>query len=236
MSNDLIQSLWNRGKVQEPKMSQQEINNLLAKSVRVGWSRLRANVWFLALMLSAALVFNILNVIAFASNPLWLGVHAGLTLITVVFLVVNFRVLRPLRGLDDASVELPALVRQQLYFFHSTLEWWMWVGPVTCWLLIFSLSVWMDQQDGQYRINHVGKFVAISAAIILGLYAVYRLAHYPLIQRTLAALHDLEAQVTEQTRRVQKQRKYWIVAGALLAIALTITAISGLVAWLAATE
>lgn len=235
MNNDLIQSLWNRGKGKEPKMSTQQINNLLAKSVRVGWSKLRINVWLFALMLSAALVFNVLNVIAFTSNPRWLAVHAGLTLITLVFLVFNLGVLRPLRGLDDPSVELPTLVRQQLHFFHTTLKWWMWVGPVTCWLLSFSLSVWTDQQDGQYRINHVGKFVAMSAAVIFGLYAVYRLAHYPLIQRTLAALHDLEAQVTEQTRRVQKQRKYWIIAGILLAIALTISAVWGFQVWLSAT-
>lgn len=236
MNDDMIKPLWNQGKQQEPKLNPQEISNLLAKSARTGWSRLRINVWIFALLLVVALLFNVLNVIGFVENPGWLAVQVALALITLTLLAFNLRVLRPLQSLDDPSVELPTLVKRQLHFFHTTFEWWLWVAPVTCWLLSFSVSVWMENQDGQYRINRLGVFVAASAAMILCTYAVFRLGHLPLIQRSLAALHDLEAQVTDQTRRVQKQRKYWIIAGALLAIALTLSAVWGLVTWMAATR
>lgn len=236
MNHDLIQSLWNRGKGKEPKMSTQEINNLLAKSVRTGWSKLRINVWTFAVMLFVALVFSVLNVIGFASNPGWLAMHVGLTLITLVFLAFNLRVLRPLQGLDDPSVELPRLIKRQLHFFHTTFERWMWIAAVTSWLLSFSVSVWMENQGGQYRINHLVEFVAVSAAVVFGSYAILRLGHYPLIQRTLAALYDLHAQVTEETQRVQKQRKYWIIALVLLVVALTISVVWGILTWLAASH
>jgi len=165
-----------------------------------------------------------------------LAVQVGLTLITLVLLFLNLRVLRPLQRLGDSGVELPTLVKRQLHFFHTTFEWWMWVAPVTCWLLSFSVSVWMENQSGHYRINRVVEFVAVSAAMIFGTYAITRLGYLPLIQRSLAALHDLEAQVTEQTQRVQKQRKYWIVAGAVLVIVLTASVVGGVVAWLAAAR
>jgi len=145
-------------------------------------------------------------------------------------------VLRPLRSLDDPSVELPTLVKRQIHFFHTTFEWWMWVAPLTCWLLSFSVTVWIENQGGQYRINQLVEFVAVSVAMVFGTYAISRLGYLPLIQRSLAAVHDLEAQVTEKTQRVQKQRKYWIVAMVVLTIALTASVVWGIVAWLSGTR
>ena len=112
----------------------------------------------------------------------------------------------------------------------------MWIAAATSWLLSFSVSVWMESQRGHYRINQVLEFIAVSVVMVLGTYVIFRLGHYPLIHRTLAALYDLEAQVTEQTQRAQKQRKYWIAAMLVLVILLTVSVVWGVTAWLAATR
>jgi len=236
MNDELIKSLWNQGKHEEPKMNLQTINSILEKSVRAGWPKLRINVSVFVVMLTVALIFDVLNVIGYAANPGWLTVHAGLTVATLAFLAFNLRVKRELRNLDDPTVGLAVLVRRQLKFFYTTFEWWLWVTAVTTWILSFSVSVWVENQHGHYRIEPVVEFVAVSAAMIFGCYALLRLGHYPMVQRTLAAVHDLEAQVTEQTQRIDVHRKYWIIAAVVLVIVLTISVVLTILAWLAATR
>jgi len=106
---------------------------------------------------------------------------------------------------------------------------------ITPWTLSFSISVWMENQRGHYRINQRIEFVAVSAAMIFGVYALSRVLYHPLVRRTLAALQDLEAQVMDQTRKVQAARKYWIIAMAILVLALLASVIYGILAWLSAT-
>lgn len=236
MNDELIKSLWNQSKQKEPKMNTQAINSILEKSVRAGWPKLRINVSVFLVMLTVGFVFEGLNVISYGANPGWLAVHVGVTLVTLASLAFNLRVRRELHNLDDPDVGLAVLVRRQLQFFHTTFEWWLWVVAVTPWILSFSVSVWMGNQHGQYRIEHVVEYVAVSVAMIFGCYALFRLGHYPIVQRTLAALHDLEAQVTEQTQRVDARRKYWIIAAVALVIVLTISVVLTMMAWLALTR
>ena len=233
MNDEQMKSLWTQGKQEEPKMNLQAINSILEKSVRTGWSCLRLNVSVFVCMLAVALIFDVLNVIGYATNPAWLTVHAGLTAVTLAFMTLSLHVKRDLRSLDDPSVGLAALVRRQLKFFHTTFEWWLWVAAVTTWVLSFSISVWVANQHDHYRIKSVVEFIAVSAAMIFGSYALFRLGHYPMIQRTLAALHDLEAQATEKTLRVQGHRKYWVIALVVLVVVLTVSVVLTIMAWLA---
>ena len=235
MNDQEIQSLWNQSKQQEPRMDGPAIRHILEKSVRQGWGGLRFNAWLFLGLLGVVEVFNLMNLVGFASHPSWLAVHAGLTALTLGFMIYALRMLQELRTLDDPRESLSALVRRQLRFFHTTFEGWLWMAAATAWLLSFSVSVWMENQGGGYRINRVIEFVAVSAGLIFGSYAIMRLRHYPMVQRSLAALHDLESQLTDQTERVNAQRKYWVIGGVLLVIALTLSVIWGIKVWLSAT-
>jgi hypothetical protein len=236
MNEDVIRSLWELGKRQEPHMGAQEISDILSKSVRKGWTKLRLNVWVYGAMAAVALIFSLLNLLGNLSNSPWNVVHLVLTVMTLVFLALSVRVYRRLRGLDEPDQSVAVLVRRQLRFFHSTFEWWLWVASVTTWMLIFSLVVWIDDQIGGYSIVAPVEFVAVSAAVMFGGYALLRLGHYPLVQRSLAALHDLESQITEQTRKVQAWRKYWIIAAGILVV-LTVAAVVWTISvWISATR
>jgi len=235
MNDDFIKSLWEQGKQKEPKMSSETLETLLKRSVRTGWSRLRLSVWTYAAISVVVLVFTILNIAAFVTDPPWLAAHVAITAVTLACLVICARVLRELKTLDDPTQALTVLLKRQLRFFHTVFEWWLWVMAITVWTLSFSVSVWVENLRGHYRINQVIEFVAVSAALIFGTYALSRVLYRPMVQRTLAALHDLEAQIAEQTRKVAAVRKYWIAATVILVLALVASVIWGILTWLSAT-
>jgi hypothetical protein len=232
MKDDVIKSLWEQGKQQEPKMDAREINDILKKSVRKGWPKLRLNVWVSSAMTAVALIFNVLNFVGNLSSPPWNVVHLVLAAMTLVFLALSMRVLRKLRGLDEADQSVAILVQRQIRFFHTTFEWWLWVASVTTWMVSFSVVVWIEDQIGRYSIVAPVEFAAVSAAVIFGGYALLRLGHYPMLQRTLAALHDLESQITEQTQRVQAWRKYWIIAAGILVVLTTAAVVWTMTVWI----
>jgi hypothetical protein len=236
MNDDVIKSLWDLGKRQEAQMDTQEINDILKKSVRRGWPQLRLNVWIYSAMTAIALIVNLLNVVGNLSNAPWNVIHFVLTVVTLVFIALTMRVLRKLRGLDEADQSVAVLVQRQLHFFHSTFEWWLWVASVTTWMLSFSVVVWIEDQIGRYGIVAPVEFVAISTAVIFGGYALLRLGHYPMLQRTLAALHDLESQITEQTERVQTWRKYWIIATGIMVVLVAAMVVWTIAVWIATTH
>ena len=146
------------------------------------------------------------------------------------------RELRNLRGLDESDQSVAVLVQRQLRFFHSTFEWWLWIASGATWMLSFSVVVWIEDQVDRYSIVAPVEFVAISAAVIFGGYALLRLGHYPMLQRTLAALHDLDSQITEQTQRVQAWRKYWIVATGVVVVLIAAAVVWTITVWIGATR
>jgi len=231
MNDDVIKSLWDQGKRQEPQMDPQEINDILKKSVRRGWPKLRLNVWICGAMTVVGLIFDVLNFVGNLTNSSWVVVHLVLTVIAFGFLALSMRVLRDLRGLDESNETVAVLVQRQLRFFHTTFEWWLWIASVTTWMLSFSVVVWIEDQVGRYSIVAPVEFIAVSAAVIFGSYALLRMGHYPMLQRTLAALHDLESQITEQTQRVQAWRKYWIIATGILVVLVTAAVVWTIAVW-----
>jgi len=232
MNDEQVQSLWNQGKRQEPRMDVNAINRILEKSVRSGWSRLRLNLRISLAVVAVAGLFNILNLAGSASHPGWLAVHASLAAATLGFFVFGLRVLRESRALDDASASVAVLVRKQLHFFHRTFEGWLWAWALMIWVLVFSVTVWMENQRGGYHLDHVVELVAVSAGLIFGSYALLRLGHTPMVHRSLAALHDLDSQLTEQTERLEARRKYWVIGAVLLVLALAAVVVWTIRLWL----
>jgi hypothetical protein len=236
MNDDVIKSLWDLGKRHEPRMDPEEISDILEKSVRTGWPRLRLNMWIYGAMAAVGLIFSVLNFVDNLSNAPWNVVHVVLTAVTLAFLALSMRVLQKLRGLDEPDQGVAVLVHRQLNFFHTTFEWWLWIASVTTWVLSFSVVVWIEDQVGRYSIVAPVEFIGISTAVIFGGYALLRFGHYPMIQRTLAALYDLESQITEQTQRVQAWRKYWIIAAGILVVLITAAVVWTIEIWMQAPK
>lgn len=109
----------------------------------------------------------------------------------------------------------------------------MWVIAVTVYLLQFAINTMVDNQAGAYRINNPGFFIGMSVGMILFMYAVMKIAQYPVVRELRAVETDLENQVTDDTRRVDVRKRAWRVWSIVIAIGLTALAIWGVLEALA---
>ena len=215
MNDKLIQALWNEGKGKEPKMSKQDIEGILYKSVKRGWTDLRRMVWIYLSVMVAILVVTGMNIAVYASNPAWLGVHLGMTLLTVAFLAFGAHLLDAMRRLDDPTQGLLVLVKRKLHFFRTKYQVWLGIVALAIWMLCFAVSLYMYHENGHYGIKQDLFILTFAVAQVVIIYAMVRVAHHPMVQRILVALRDIEKQSAEQTQRFERSQKYRVLIGVL---------------------
>jgi len=207
MKEDLIQSLWNQGKGKELKMNTLEIERILQSSTKRAWTDLRRMVWFYLAVMMVLLVVTGMNISAYRSNPVWLGVNIALTLMAVGFLGFGVQLFGDMRRLDDMAESLTDLVRRQLCFFQTKYQVWLGVVSLAIWLLSFAVSMYAYHQDGHYGVHADGFLVAFEVMQLLAIYGIVRIAHHILARRILAAVEDIKAQTIEQTQTIEDGRK-----------------------------
>jgi hypothetical protein len=219
MNDELIQALWQQGKASEPKMSLKEIETVLARSARSGWSELRRMVWFYLAVMASGVLLSGWNYVTYRTNPGWLAALAGMVALLLAFIGYGAGVLREMRALDQPLDGLAIQVKRQMRFFRTRYQVWMGTVAAAIWLVCFGVSLQMYYEDGRYGVSIDGGLVAFSVMQAAIIYGLVRVAHHLLSQRLVAALEDLEAQATEQTERIARSQRWQTVLLILAVIA-----------------
>jgi len=209
MPQDPIQELWSRGKDAEVPMTRQEIVELLRPEVgRTRWV-FPMHLWFYLVFLAAVLWVDVANLVGYRTNPVLLAVQAAVTVLTMGFLVYTGFVLREARGLERLDDDLASIVRRRLRFFERQYGVWLWLAAASVSLASWAVGTLVDNAGGQFRINRPVTFVATVLGQILIVYGALRVAHQPFLAESRAILHDLEAQVLDETRVLPERRARW---------------------------
>lgn len=204
-------------------MTHQELVELLRPDVRRMRSLFPMHLWIFLVFLAAVLVVDVANLVGYRTNPVLLAVQAAVTVLTLAFLVHTGSVLREARGLERLDDDLASIVRRRLRFFETRYGVWLWLAAASVSLASWAVSTFVDNAGGRYPINRPGTFIGTLLGEIIFVYAAFRLAHGPFLAESRAVLHDLEAQVLDETQalpelraRWKRVRLVWIVVGAIL--------------------
>jgi hypothetical protein len=172
-------------------------------------------VWFYLSMMAAILVMSGMNLAEYRANPAWVTILVGLIMAALGFLGFGVHLIGDMRRLDNPAEELTSLVRKQLRFLKTKYQLWLGVVAVAIWLLGFTISLYMYAEDGRYAI-HKDLFLAVFVVgQLVAIYAIVRIAHYPMVRRIQVVLQDLEAQAIEATQTFEKGRKYRLLISTL---------------------
>jgi hypothetical protein len=223
MPQDPSQDLWSRGKEAEVPPTQQELVQLLQPQVHRMRSLFPMHLWIFVVFLGAVLVVDVANLVGYWRNPRLLAAQAAVTVLTLAFLVYTAVVLREARALERLDADLASIVRRRVRFFQTRYGVWLWLAAGSVSLASWAVSTFVDNAGGEYPINRPALVVATLLVQVILVYAVLRIAHWPFLAESRAILHDLEAQVLDETRALPERRARWkrtrlvsIVVGVLL--------------------
>jgi NADH:ubiquinone oxidoreductase subunit 6 (subunit J) len=87
-------------------------------------------------------------------------------------------------------------------------------------ILSFALNFYVDNMDGYYPIHNPLMIAGIMALMFILIYGSMEISFIRMHQEIRAYLHDIDNQVLESTRKIQKQRKKYVLFFAILAVIL----------------
>lgn len=209
-------------------MSHAELDRIVRQGMKGGVSGWR---WYVAtnlLALIATIILGLVNAAEYRGNPTMLAAELGVTLVAGALLAFGVHVFRELQRIERADEPLMDALRRRLAFVRSKYESWLWAAALTCLLLIFALTSFIDNQNGVYRINRPWVFWGTLAGVLLFIYGTGKLATYAPVREMRDALEDLKAGTTERIEATPARRRvvFWLMLAAVLF--LTATAILGM--------
>ena len=209
MSEDIIQEIWDRGKSQKKELSVQEIEQALRPDVRRQSLAIRMYIWIWLVILLGTLTLDALNILGYSANPVMLTIQIGLALLGATFGIYGIHLLREIRIMDRADESVTALLQRRLRFYRTKFEVWNFMMAATVVLLTFAVTSYVDNEGGHYSIGRVDLFITFSVIQFGFMYAINKIAQYPIRKEMRLFLSDLEGSVMEGTKTLVVFRKRW---------------------------
>ncbi len=207
-------------------MTRAEIQSLLQPRIRKNAFPLSLWVWFYVAVTAGTLILHGINIHGYWTNPTMLAVQIAATLLSLAFLGYGIYLIGEIGRMERADESVLATLRRRLHFHRTKFEVWMWIIAATVYLLQFAINTMIDNDGGVYRINQPAFFVGVSVGLLALMYAVMKIAQYPVVRELRAMTSDLENEVTDNTRQVEGMRRAWLRWNVLIAIIL-----SGFLIW-----
>jgi hypothetical protein len=223
----LIERLWAKRK-EEPKMTREEISNMLRPRVR-GFSKIiKMYLWIYLGVLLATLVLQGVNLAGYITNATMLVAQIGATVAAIGFAAYGIYLMGEARHLDRMDESLGAAVERRLAVFRGKYEWWLWACAASLLLLNWAVGTMVDNVGGTFRINKPLFIIGINAVAFFGVYGILKLSHLPFVREMRAVLEDLDAQMTDRTREFDEWKIRWKRWGRVSAVLLLLLLLYGL--------
>jgi hypothetical protein len=216
MMSDFLFKIWERGKKMEAKAPALSFEGMAKKGINKFTFNLHLFLYIYLAALGVVVVLEILNLGLYRNNTLMVTVHGGLILLAAGFMGYGIGVLRELIIMRNMNADISTTIKRRLRFYRTRYEIWMIMIGITVLMLAMAINMRTDIMDGTYRINRPLVFAGTMAFTFAFCYGIMKIALYPTVRELKAFLSDLEAQVRNETVRVEGLKFRWRIWGVIL--------------------
>jgi hypothetical protein len=181
--------------------------------------------WFLQL---TNIILISMNLFGYKNNPAIFWVLILMQVLSISFLLYGINIFYRLRDINNYSDTLINLLNKQLKYIRTYYEVWLVIISLSTLILIFSLGLIVDYNNGYYPINNKMLFSGIFIGVFLFIYVTQKISSIYFTSSLKAYLIDLRKGIMDESIRIEKNRKKlrWIFA--LIALILMIIFLAGL--------
>ncbi len=229
--NNLI-NVWQEGNqeiLKGRRFERSELETFLKGKVNKAALSLNLNILVYLAVQIAAMVLMGFDLYGYRSNPVMLKVFMPMLIVCSCYLGYGVFLLSYIWQINHGDLDLVTAINRKLKVYRTHYEAWMWIGAVSLLFLIFALNALVDNDQGTYRINRPVFFAAISALILLFIYAVQKAAQLIALREIRVYMEDLQNDVLEKSHVLEKSRRRHKIMGLILVIACTILFVLGII-------
>ena len=232
MDSDQLISIWEKGnktRLKDNQLSKDMITNILDRKTHKALQYFGFNIVFHWLFQLISLVLISMNLIGYKGNTVILWVLGAQLIVILGVILYGIFVFIRFREITNYSKNLKALIEDNLQFFKTHYEAWIVLIAFTLLILIFNLNILVDNTNGHYTINKVGLFIMINIGVFIFIYFSQKLTSEWKYRALKANLHDLNAGLLDESRKMEATWKRYVWVYIAIAIVLAIVFIVGLI-------
>jgi hypothetical protein len=227
MDFEKLSDIWEKGNekiLDKNKLSKAMITEIINKKHKKTTSFLNFNLGFYWMMQVVNLILISMNIVGYWQNTSMVWVLGGQMAITLPVMIYGIYIFIKNREINNFSENLNNLLQKQILFFRTYYEVWIFFIALTTLILMFNVTVMVDNMDGHYRINHVVEYIIVNTFVFLLIYLTQKMAAKWRFKALKANLSDIQKGILEESEKFEKtQRKFrwvWILIVVLLTTAL----------------
>jgi hypothetical protein len=232
MENNGLINVWEEGNdklLKKEKLMETEIRTYLQPGIRKATFNLQVNLWLFNLVQLANIVLISMNFPGYSSNINMMVILSGMLLVSLFILFYGLYIFHRYRMTDLTAGSLTEALAKKIRFMNHSYEAWLLMIPLSAIFLALSLNFLVDNMGGVYPVYHPWAIVGGFTGMYVFIYGAQRIAYLFSFRQLKIYLSDLENQVTEGSRRIQRMRRkyFWLflVIGILLLAALVLSAL-----------
>jgi len=232
MENNDLMKIWKEGNqeiLKDRRFERSELEAFLKPKVSKATLYLNLNIFVYMAAQLAAMVLIGFDLYGYRSNPVMLKVLIPMLIACSSFFGYGVFLLSYIWQVNHGDFDLVTAINRKLKVYRRHYEAWMWIGAVSSLFLIFALNTLVDNDRGTYRINRPIFFMVISFLVILFIYGAQKIAQFRAVREIRVYLADLQNEIVEGSRRLEKAKRQYLVIYLILAIILTIIFIWGII-------
>ncbi len=228
-NGDLIR-IWNEGNreiLKNHRFERSELEAFLKPKVGKATLHLNFNILFCMALQLATMILVGFDLYGYRSNTVMVMVLILMLILCSSFFGYGAFLLSYIWQIRRGDFDLVTAINKKLKVYRTHYEVWMWMGAVSCLFLSYTLNMFIDNNQGTYRINRPVVFVVTSLLCLLVVYVAQKSAQSITTGRMKAYLEDLHNEVLERSQQIEKGTRRHRIIIAILVIVLTVLLILG---------
>jgi len=232
MKEQDIIKIWKQGSdksgINQP-ITMETIENIAAMRSGKASKKIRWDLYFGLGANLTGLVLTICASVLYMSHIYLRLILPALCLILVLLTIHNVKLIREHKKLSVLNISLREMVSGIIRYFNGSYRLWQLLYPFGMMILVFSFTILMDYEDGTYRINHPGEFVAILVIMYAFMYIPLRYTGNVFVKDLENCLKNMdELEYTSISKVIRRHRIFLI----LFATGLALLVLGGIALWL----
>ena len=235
MKTTNIFEFWEQGNrelLTKNDLNREAIEGYIRKNTSSATRAFGFNMIFYNVFILTNIILTVLNFPGYWRNPVIRSFLIIQGMLSVAFLIYGVFLFIRYRETRKYQIKTWDLIVKQLRFYGTYNEIWMIMVACSTIFLIFNLGLWVDYTDGSYPINNKKIFIVINVVVFTFIYGVQKLGALYTSSRLRSYLLDLKSGFLNESRKIEKQKRWLSALFLILALIFTATFILGLLKFL----
>lgn len=227
MKNRDIITTWEKAGKQFENINpvhREDIRKSLVKKTKKTTPGLKFSIYTNIVVLFAVIILSLINIWLYRSNTIIIILSAAFIFITFVLLIFGLNKIKELKIIEKNDETILNTLNTKISFFRSLSFVWPLLSAISYIILISLVNMIVDCDNGIYKIYNTGRFILITLAIFIFLFAVNYFSH-------MSHLTEIKNQIRELSEDYsdKKHKKIKLIIRIIVALILTVVLVLGII-------